>query len=111
MSDEVVTSTQYLQTHRPRRGPKKQIIDKLIGYLQRHRARLPNYHQVKADGGTVSSGLTEKANDLIVVRRLKDHIMHWTRAGADPILQLRTHFINKLARSRTGPYDLAFCRQ
>jgi hypothetical protein len=82
-----------------------------MSYLQRHRDRLPNYQQVKADGGTVSSGLMEKANDLIVVRRLKVDTMHWTRPGADPVIQRRTHFINQQARTRTGPYDLAFCHQ
>jgi hypothetical protein len=101
----------YLQTHRPRGRSQKQAADKLIGYLQRHRCRLPNYQQVKAEGGTISSGLMEKANDLIVVRRLKDGIMHWTRPGDDPVIQHRTHFINQHARTRTGPYDLAFCHQ
>jgi hypothetical protein len=104
-------AVRYLQQHRPRSGPKRQAADKLMGYLQRHRDRLPNYQQVKAEGGTVSSGLMEKANDLIVVRRLKDDTMHWTREGADPIIQRRTHLINQHARTRTGPYDLAFCHQ
>jgi hypothetical protein len=53
----------------------------------------------------------EKANDLIVVRRLKDNGMHWTGEGADPVIQQRTHFINQHTRTRTGPYDLAFCHQ
>jgi hypothetical protein len=81
---------------------------KLIRYLERHQAHIPNVNQVQAQAGTASSGLIEKGNDLIVVRRLKEDIMHWTRGGVDPIIQHRTAFINQHARFRTGPYDLAF---
>jgi hypothetical protein len=98
----------YLKTHLPGRKSQQQAVRKLIGYLQRHQDHIPNYTEIQAEGGTVSSGLVEKANDLVVVRRLKDPIMHWTRPGADPILQHRTAFINQHARSRTAPYDLAF---
>jgi hypothetical protein len=98
----------YLKTHLPHRESQQKAVKKLIGYLQRHQEHIPNYTEVKAEGGTVSSGLIEKANDLVVVRRLKEDIMHWTRAGADPVIQHRTAFINQHARSRSGPYDLAF---
>jgi hypothetical protein len=98
----------YLQKHLPRNEYRQRAAKKLISYLERHQEHIPNYSQVQAQGGTVSSGLIEKGNDLIVVRRLKEDIMHWTREGADPIIQHRTAFINQHARSRTGPYDLAF---
>jgi hypothetical protein len=106
--DQAVT---YLQRHRPRDSVKQQAVDRLIGYLQRHRQRIPNYRQIKSEGGTVSSGLMEKANDVVVVRRLKEKIMHWSREGAHAVILHRTTFINQHARSRTGPYDLAFCYQ
>lgn len=108
---QIDQAIEFLQRHLPGHEKKKKAARKLINYLKRHRARLPDYQQVKADGGTVSSGLMEKANDLIVVRRLKQGIMHWTRDGADPVIQQRTAFINKHAPDRTGPYDLAFCHQ
>ena len=54
-------------------------------------------------------GRGEKANDLIVVRRMKDNLMHWSREGADPVIQHRTAFINQFARSRIGSYETAFC--
>jgi hypothetical protein len=100
----------YIKKHWPRLEYKREAAGKLIGYLKRHRDRIPNYEQEKAKGGTVSSGLVEKANDLIVGRRMKEGIMHWTRKGAEPILKQRTWFINKHARNRTGPYELAFCQ-
>jgi hypothetical protein len=104
--DEAVA---YLNAHRPPDEDASSAIDKLIGYLTRHRTRIPHYRQVRAAAGTVSSGLGEKANDLIVVRRMKDNLMHWSREGADPVIQHRTAFINQFARSRIGSYETAFC--
>jgi hypothetical protein len=100
----------YIEKHMPRYEYRREAARKLIGYLQRHRGRIPNYEQVKAEGGCVSSGLVEKANDLVVGRRMKEGIMHWTRDGAEPVLKHRTWFINKHARMREGPYELAFCQ-
>jgi hypothetical protein len=53
----------------------------------------------------------EKGNDLIVVGRMKEGLMYWTRKGADPVIKHRTTFINRGSKTRTGPYDLAFCRE
>lgn len=110
-SGEVGEAVSYLSKHNPHKEWKKEAARKLINYLKRHQSHIPNYEQVKAAGGTVSSGLIEKGNDLIVVRRMKDGLMHWTREGAAPIIKHRTRFINRGAKTRTGPYDLAFCRQ
>ncbi len=105
--DEAIS---YIKKHLPKKEYKREGAVKLISYLHRHKDRIPNYEQVKAEGGTVSSGLAEKANDLVVARRMKDGEMHWTREGAEPVLKHRTSFINKHARARTAPYDVAFCR-
>ena len=77
--------------------------------MKRHESHIPNYIDVKEEGGTISSGLVEKGNDLVVAARMKDNKMHWTRQGADPIILHRTNFINQHARNRTGPYAVAFC--
>jgi len=106
----VSEAVSYIKKHLPKKEYKREAAMKLIGYLQRHKDRIPNYEMVKAEGGTVSSGLTEKANDVVVARRMKDGEMHWTREGAEPVLKHRTTFINKHARTRTGPYELAFCQ-
>ena len=107
---QVEEAVAYLQKHLPRQESKKEAAQKLIQYLKRHHNRIPNYQQVQEQGGTVSSGLMEKANDLIVVRRLKEDIMHWSREKAQPVIQHRTAFINQHSRARTGPYEVAFCR-
>jgi hypothetical protein len=106
----VEEAIRYLKRRRPRAAGKKQAAQKLIGYLERHRERIPDYEAVRAAGGCVSSGLTEKANDLLVCRRLKEGTMHWTREGAEPVLQRRQHFINRHASRRDGAYEVAFCR-
>jgi len=105
--DEAIS---YIHKHLPKKESRKEAALKLIQYLKRQKGKIPNYEQVKEEGGTRSSGLTEKANDLIVARRMKEGIMHWTREGAEPVLRHRTAFINKHARMRTGPYELAFCQ-
>lgn len=107
---EVAAALAYLRGHQPKRLEREQAHEKLLKYLERHEHHIPDYEQVRAAGGTVSSGLGEKANDLVVVRRMKQDLMHWTREGADPIIQHRTAFINQHARARCGPYDLAFCQ-
>jgi hypothetical protein len=106
---KVAEAVSYIKKHLPRSEYRRESATKLINYLERHEERIPNYEQVKAEGGAVSSGLVEKGNDLIVVRRMKEGTMHWTRDGADPVIQQRTAFINKYARARIGPYELAFC--
>ena len=107
---ETGQALKYLQKHMPKSETKKEAAKKLIRYLKRNEERIVNYEQVKEEGGTRSSGLQEKGNDLIVNRRMKEGIMHWSREGANPILLQRTGFINKYARARTGPYELAFCQ-
>jgi len=110
-SGEVEEAVSYISKHNPRKGWKKEGARKLINYLKRHQSHIPNYEEVKGEGGTVSSGLVEKGNDLIVVRRMKEGLMHWGREGAAPVIKHRTRFINRGSKTRTGPYDLAFCRQ
>jgi len=39
---------------------------------------------------------------------MKEEIRHWSREGADPVVQHRAAFINQHSRDRTGPDDLAF---
>jgi hypothetical protein len=110
-SGEVEEAISYINKHNPRKVWKKEAARKLVNYLKRHKEHIPNYEQIKEEGGTISSGLIEKGNDLIVVRRMKEGLMHWTREGAAPVIKHRTTFINRGSRTRTGPYDLAFCRQ
>ena len=91
----VAEAISYFKKDLPGDEYRLEAAKNLLNYLQRHKERIPNYCQVRADEGTVSSGLIEKGNDLVVARRMKDGVMHWRRAGADPVIEQRTAFINK----------------
>ena len=70
------------------RNPEQ--VQKLIAYLQRNQAFIPNYKRRKELGLTNGSHRAEKACDLLVSKRMKDEGMHWNEAGADAICALRT---------------------
>ena len=44
--------------------------------------------------GLLGSGLTEKANDLVVAPRMKNGKMHWSRDGANAVALLRACVLN-----------------
>jgi len=65
-------------------------VDKLLDYLIRNRAFIPNYKRRKELGLTNGSHRAEKACDLLVAKRMKNEGMHWSEKGADAICALRT---------------------
>jgi hypothetical protein len=68
---------------------------RLLGYLERNREIIRNTEQLREAGYMVGSGLTEKANDLVVVPRMKNGKMHWGRRGANGVALLRAHVFNQ----------------
>ena len=73
--------------------------ERLLAFLARNRDVIQDYEQLREAGYMTGSGLTEKANDLVVVPRMKDGKMHWSRAGANAVALLRAHVLN----DPTGP--------
>jgi len=69
--------------------------ERLLGYLERNREIIRNTEQLREAGYMVGSGLTEKANDLVVVPRMKNGKMHWSRWGANAVALLRAHVFNQ----------------
>jgi hypothetical protein len=69
--------------------------ERLLGYLERNRESIRNSEQLREAGYMVGSGLTEKANDLVVVPRMKNGKMHWSRWGANGVALLRAHVFNQ----------------
>lgn len=69
--------------------------ERLLGYLERNRGIIRNTEQLREAGYMVGSGLTEKANDLVVVPRMKNGKMHWGRWGANGVALLRAHVFNQ----------------
>jgi hypothetical protein len=68
--------------------------DKLLAYLARNADIIGNYEALRASGYMTGSGLTEKANDLVVAPRMKNGKMHWSRRGANAVALLRAHVLN-----------------
>jgi len=68
--------------------------ERLVAYLERHRDTIRDYEPLRAQGYMVGSGLSEKANDLVGVPRMKHGKLHWSRAGANAVALLRAHVLN-----------------
>jgi hypothetical protein len=68
--------------------------ERLLAYLERNRDIIGDYEALVASGYMTGSGLTEKANDLVVAPRMKNGKMHWSRDGANAVALLRAHVLN-----------------
>src|SRR5438445_9123775 len=67
---------------------------RLWNYLERHAELIPDYEQLAAAGCLVGAGRSEKANDLVVVPRMKNGKMHWGRPGADFVALLQAYHLS-----------------
>jgi len=68
--------------------------DRLLAFLTRNQDVIADYDALREAGYLTGSGLTEKANDLVVAPRMKNGKMHWSRAGASAVALLRAHVLN-----------------
>jgi hypothetical protein len=68
--------------------------ERLLGYLERNADLIPDYEQLAAAGCLVGAGRSEKANDLVVVPRMKNGKMHWGRPGANFVALLRAYHLS-----------------
>jgi hypothetical protein len=72
----------------PLEGVKKDEADRELGYFLNNAPRM-RYHWFRSRGLFVGSGAVEAGCKTVVSQRLKQSGMHWTIAGADPIITLR----------------------
>jgi hypothetical protein len=68
--------------------------ERLLGYLERNADLIPDYGELAAAGCLVGAGRSEKANDLVVVPRMKNGKMHWGRPGANFVALLRAYHLS-----------------
>jgi hypothetical protein len=68
--------------------------ERLLGYLERNGELIRDTLRLREAGYMVGSGRTEKANDLVVVPRMKNGKMHWSPRGANSVVLLRACVIN-----------------
>ena len=62
---------------------------KCIGYMETNRERM-RYHEFRAQGLHIGSGVVEGACKTVVGGRLKQGGMRWTKDGADAVMALRS---------------------
>ena len=74
-------------------GTRKKTITEVCGYLKNNQGRM-RYHEYLAAGYPIASGVIEGACRHLVKDRMERAGMHWTPAGAQAMLDVRSVFIN-----------------
>jgi hypothetical protein len=89
----VVRGLRAMGTKRGLRGAKKQTLAKACAYLWSNRARM-RYDEYLAKGYPIASGVIEGACRHLVKDRMERAGMHWTPAGAQAMLDVRSTYVN-----------------
>jgi hypothetical protein len=92
-SEGVVRGLREMATKRRLTGTKKTTLRKVCAYLENNRDRL-HYDEYLAKGYPIASGVIEGACRHLVKDRMERAGMHWTRSGAQAMLDLRSVYIN-----------------
>jgi hypothetical protein len=89
----VVRGLREMGTKRGLSGSKKKALAKACAYLWANRARM-RYDEYLAQGYPIASGVIEGACRHLVKDRMERAGMHWTLAGAQAMLDLRSTYVN-----------------
>ena len=89
----VVRGLRRLGTVRGLGGAKRKRLGTICGYLRKNLPRM-RYDEYLAKGYPIASGVIEGACRHYVKDRLERAGMHWTRAGAQAMLDVRSEFLN-----------------
>lgn len=89
----VVRGLRVAGSKRGLRGSRKQALAKVCGYLEKNRERM-RYDEYLAKGYPIASGVIEGACRHLVKDRMERAGMHWTPAGAQAMLDVRSTFVN-----------------
>jgi hypothetical protein len=90
---EGAEALRYLEAYRPR-VQNEGRLDELKAYIGSREESLVNYQERRKQRAYIGSGGVEKANDLIVARRMKRKGMHWSGETADSLAALKTLWLN-----------------
>lgn len=91
---EVSEGIAVLEAYRPQTKNEARL-DELIGYVRNREESLVNYRERRRRREYIGSGGVEKANDILVARRMKRRGMHWSEETADGLAALRTLWCNQ----------------
>jgi hypothetical protein len=89
----VIRGLREMGTKRKLKGSKKATLTKICAYLDNNRERM-HYDQYLAKGYPIASGVIEGACRHLVKDRMERAGMHWTRPGAQAMLEVRSVQIN-----------------
>jgi hypothetical protein len=89
----VVRGLREMGTKRGLVGAKKKTLAKVCAYLWNNRERM-RYDVYLAKGYPIASGAIEGACRHLVKDRMERAGMHWTAAGAQAMLDLRSTYVN-----------------
>lgn len=89
----VIRGLRQMGTKRGLSKSKRQNLEKICGYLGRNAGRMA-YDRYLALGYPIASGVIEGACRHVVKDRMERAGMHWTRAGAEAMLEVRSLFVS-----------------
>jgi hypothetical protein len=89
----VVQGLRRRGTQRGLRGAKKKALAQVCAYLSKNRQRM-RYDEYLAQGYPIASGVIEGACRHLVKDRMERAGMHWTPAGAQAMLDVRSTYVN-----------------
>lgn len=89
----VLHSAAALRAQRQLTKQREADYERAANYI-RQRTKAMQYHVFKKRGLPIGSGVTEAACKTIVAQRLKLSGMRWSKAGAQPILDLRVTLLS-----------------
>jgi hypothetical protein len=91
---EVAEAVSHLEAYRPQ-AQNEGRLEELKAYLESREESVVNYRERRRSRQYIGSGGVEKANDLIVARRMKRKGMHWSERTADGLAALKTLWLNR----------------
>jgi len=89
----VIRGMREMGTKRGLKGSKKAALNKVCSYFDNNRERM-HYDEYLAKGYPIASGVIEGACRHLVKDRMERAGMHWTRAGAQAMLDVRSIYIS-----------------
>jgi hypothetical protein len=90
---DVIRGLRKLATWRGVAGSKKKTLEGVCGYLNTNRGRM-RYDEYLREGYPIASGVVEGACRHLVKDRMERAGMHWTVAGAQAMLDVRSIYVS-----------------
>lgn len=73
---------------------QRKVLSNLINYLDTHHGHI-QYHQYKAQGLPIGTGMVESACKWLIIQRFKGVGMRWSEPGFNALLHLRLAWVNQ----------------